>query len=106
MHHLHPSVAIIKNEMKRGMHTYAIVAEATKISEQRLKNMMTGRTEMTLEDRDAICAYLHLSPVNIVVRRRDLKNNKDYLDITVLPEGLRSSLFTLYRELVKLAHTS
>lgn len=102
MNGLHPSVKILKHKLKRGQHTYAHVSKGTGITEQRLKNMMTGRSEMTLTDRDRICSFLDMSPVNLVLSRKDLNNQKDYLDITMLPEGLKSGLYSLYVELVKL----
>lgn len=101
MSELHPAVTVLKHEIKRKHHTYAQLAHGTGITEQRVKNMMTGRSEMTLSERDEICRYLDMSPVNLVVSRNDLDNRADYLDITMLPEGLRAGLYSLYSELVK-----
>lgn len=103
MSELHPAVTILKHEIKQKNRTYAQLAHGTGITEQRIKNMMTGRSQMTLSERDKICDYLHISPVNLVVSRNDLDNTRDYLDITMLPEGLRAGLYSLYIELVKVA---
>lgn len=99
---LHPSVLLIKNELLRGKHRYEDVSESTGIPVQRLKNIMAGRLDITLRERDKLCDYLSLSPVVLVMRRDDLFARKEFLDLSGLPEGIRNSLIVLHNEICQL----
>jgi hypothetical protein len=96
---IHPAVKILKEEITRTKAKYPNIAYSTKIPVQRLKNIMSGRTQITMFERDLLCAYLHISPFDILVRRDDLFGI-DTLDLRVLPGKLRLILVALYNELI------
>lgn len=98
---LHPVVAILKKEVKLKRCKYAQLAEITSIPEQRIKNLMTGRVDMTLNECDIFCNYLNISPINLVSMRKDLNNNMEYLDITGFNSKLRIAIYSLYSEVLK-----
>lgn len=99
---IHPAVTIIKNEIVRGKYRYEDVSSGTAIPVQRLKNIMVGRSDMTMRERDKLCDYLKISPVVVVMRRDDLFKLENHLDLSVLPEGIRKSLIVLYNEIYQL----
>ncbi|AZI53413.1 XRE family transcriptional regulator (plasmid) [Pantoea agglomerans] len=96
---MHPAVSIIKDEIHRAQISYAEIAHRTGISINRLRNMMTGRTPVTLDARDSICSAIGVSPVNIVIRREDLTENGDYLDLSWMPDNMKKPFSSFYREL-------
>lgn len=98
---LHPIVAILKRELKFKRCKYAQLSEITSIPEQRIKNLMTGRVDMTLNECDIFCDYLNISPVNLMSMRKDLNNSMDYLDITKFNIKLRTAIFSLYSEVLR-----
>lgn len=61
---------------------------------------MSGRTDMSLLDRDIICLSLNISPVDVVMRRTDLEEGSQTLDLRYLPEGGRKALRILYAEML------
>lgn len=99
---LHPAVVLIKSEIVRGKHRYEDVSASTEIPLQRLKNIMVGRSDMTMYERDSLCEYLGVSPVVLVMRRNDLFDREKHLDLTGLPEGIRKSLIVLHNEICQL----
>lgn len=96
---LHPSVLLIKNELHRGRHRYEDVSESTGIPVQRLNNIIAGRLDITLRERDKLCDFLGLSPVILVMQRDDLFAKTNHLDLSGLPEGIRNSLILLHNEI-------
>jgi len=87
---MHPAIAIIKDEIHRIQISYGEIANKSGIPLNRLRNMLTGRTPVSLEERDLICSAIGVSPVNIVIRRGDLAESSDYLDLSWMPEGCES----------------
>ncbi|WP_410009778.1 helix-turn-helix domain-containing protein [Pantoea agglomerans] len=79
--------------------SYEEIAHSTGISINRLRHMMTGRTPVTLDARDSICSAIGVSPVNIVIRREDLTENGDYLDLNWMPDNMRKPFNAFCREL-------
>lgn len=98
---MHPAVTIIKDEIKSLGIAYSEISARTGIPENRIKNLMTGRTAMSLEVRDALCTAIGLSPVNVVLRRHDITANEEFLDLRWMPEDLRTSL-SVFCKLMKL----
>lgn len=98
---MHPAVTIIKDEIKSLGIAYDEISARTGIPENRIKNLMTGRTVMSLEVRDALCSAIGLSPVNVVLRRDDIAANEEFLDLRWMPEDVRISLL-VFCKLLKL----
>lgn len=96
---IHPTVSLIKREFFRGHHRYKDISDATGISLQRLKNIMSGRQEITLAECDRLCDFLSISPLMLSIRRDDLFEGNASLDLTVLSESKRRVLILLYIEL-------
>jgi len=61
--------------------------------------MLTGLTPVSLKERDLICSAIGVSPVNIVIRRGDLVESSDYLDLSWMPEGMQKLLTEFCRTL-------
>lgn len=70
---LHPAVEVLKAEIVKIRHSYNKISAKTHISPQRLKNIMTGRADITLKERDKLCEYLDISPIFVVMRRNDIE---------------------------------
>lgn len=100
---IHPAVKVLKDEIIRSRHSYNKIAAATHISSQRLKNIMTGRADITLRERDILCEYLDISPIFVVMRRNDIQERLDFLDLRRLPEAMKKSLIILHHEICQLA---
>ncbi|TKK13667.1 hypothetical protein EcCFBP13530_22975 [Enterobacter cancerogenus] len=100
---IHPAVKVLKDEIIRSRHSYNKIAAATHISSQRLKNIMTGRADITLRERDILCEYLDISPIFVVMRRNDIQERLDFLDLRGLPESMKKSLIILHHEICQLA---
>lgn len=100
---IHPAVKVLKDEIIRSRQSYNKIATATHISPQRLKNIMTGRADITLRERDILCEYLDISPIFVVMRRNDIQERLDFLDLRGLPEAMKKSLIILHHEICQLA---
>lgn len=98
MNKLHPGVQILKDEISVSKHHYDDIASSTGISVNRLKNLMSGRREMTMKERDILCDCLDISPIDVVMRREDLQERKEFLDLRELPETMKTSLIILHNE--------
>ncbi len=100
---LHPAVEVLKAEIIKVRHSYNKISAKTHISPQRLKNIMTGRADITLKERDKLCEYLGISPIFVVMRRNDIEERIDSLDLRGLPDAMRKSLMILHHEICQLA---
>lgn len=96
---LHPAAALIKSEFVKGKHRYEVVSASTGISLQRLKNIMVGRSDITMRERDLLCKYLGMSPVVLFMKRGDLFNREEHLDLRGLPDDMRKVLILLHNQI-------
>lgn len=99
---LHPSINVLKDEIKRGNYNYPQIARGTGLTTQRLKNILSGRADITLKERDLLCIFLDISPIDVVMRREDLLERKDFLDLRGLPEQMKTALIIMHREICQL----
>lgn len=98
---MHPAVKLIKSEMTKQKITLLQIAHLSDISYNRVRNLMSGRTAMTLKERDSICTILGVSPINFLITRSDLIRGVDelYLDISWMAPELRCTAISFYKEL-------
>jgi hypothetical protein len=101
-YYIHPVVQVIKEEIYRLGYSYQDVSRYTELSLQRIKNIMSGRSDMTLRERDIICSTLCLSSLDVIVGKNKLNRNRDFIDLRGLPAGLGNSIINLYDEVTKL----
>lgn len=94
---MHPAVIIIRDEIKRLGLSYVELSDKTGISEYKIKNIMSGRTTMSLETRDIICKALNISPVNVVLSRHDIALNDEFLDLRWMPDDIREPFLLLVK---------
>lgn len=97
---IHPSVYVLRKEILENHHPYAAISQDTGITLDRLKNILTGRADMSLWEGDMISAWLGLSPFETLLRRHDLRGTHDVLDLTRLTPARRQLLLALYFELL------
>jgi transcriptional regulator with XRE-family HTH domain len=98
---MHPAVKLMKDEMNDQKMSLKTLQRLSGISYERLKNIMTARSAMTLKERDKISAALGVSPVNFFVNRPDLHNDDNdlFLDISWMPPELRATAIQYHRHL-------
>ncbi len=98
---MHPAVKLMKNEINNQRMSLRALQRLSGISYERLKNIMTARSAMTLKERDKISAALGVSPVNFFVNRPDLHtaDNDLFLDISWMPPDMRAAVILFHRQL-------
>lgn len=96
---IHPAVLVIKQRMLHLGMNQEQVATHTDIGIHRFRNLMAGRTELTLRERDRICVALDITPENIFATRKDEKFKRKYKDLDRLPTKLRNSVLRLCHEI-------
>jgi lambda repressor-like predicted transcriptional regulator len=98
---MHPAIKLMKDEMNVQKMSLRKLQRLSGISYERLKNIMTARSAMTLKERDKISAALGVSPVNFFVNRPDLHtaDNDLFLDISWMPPDMRAATMLFYEQL-------
>ncbi|WP_277972900.1 helix-turn-helix domain-containing protein [Pantoea agglomerans] len=94
-YHIHPAVQIIRDEITRHELTYDEVARLAGIRPDRLRNVLSGRVTLTVEDRDIICRAQGISPEEIVLQCQDLEDHSGFHDIRPLPDPVQAALRTI-----------
>jgi DNA-binding Xre family transcriptional regulator len=89
---MHPTIDVIKNEIHHRGLKYDDVAKKVAIPLVRIKNMMSGRTRLTIEEADAICNALGMTPCDVVFQRRDFEESHRFVDIRRLSPELREAI--------------
>ncbi|WP_338383992.1 hypothetical protein [Yersinia pseudotuberculosis] len=97
---IHPAVSILKRQIATENIPYDVVAERTSINANRFKNIISGRIRMTMEERDDVCEAIGLSPIDLVLRRTDLKDREHIIDIRELPTGTQNAIRILCSKLI------
>lgn len=100
---IHPGVQVIKNEIGYLKISYPELSKATHIPVNRLKNILSGRVALTLDERDALCEALNISPLDVLLRREDLRKKNELLDLRELPHSARNGLLIIYNEIKQLS---
>jgi hypothetical protein len=96
---IYPPVRVIRDEIFSRKLTYGKISGLTGLSSGRLRNILTGRTDMTMRERDIICQSLGIYPGEVVLQREDLTDNKGFIDVRHFPESLREAIRTLVNAL-------
>lgn len=96
---LHPAVLILREEISKQKVTYHTISMKAGIAVNRFKNIMSGRTDMTLNERDGICEALGLTPEEVIHLRRDPRFDRGRSELNHLPLKIRGTIFRLCREL-------
>ncbi|WP_157032695.1 hypothetical protein [Erwinia typographi] len=96
---IYPPVQVIRDEIFSRKLTVGKISALTNLSMGRLRNILTGRTDMTIRERDIICQSLGIYPGDVVLQREDLTDNKGFIDVRHFPEPLREAIRTLINAL-------
>lgn len=94
---MHISVQIIADTLKKRGLNYADVAKRAGISLNRFKNLMSGRTRTSMEERDSICFAIGISPLDVMLMRPDIISD-GILDLRGFPPEFRNLLAALAEE--------
>lgn len=94
---MHITVKIIKQTMKNMALSYAEVAHGAGISSSRFKNLMSGRTRMTVDERDHICLAIGISPLDVMLMRPDIISD-GILDLRAFPTEFCNLMAALAEE--------
>lgn len=96
---LHPCVSILKSKIRREKHKYAELSLKTHIPEQRIKNIMTGRVDILLKERDLLCEAMGISTIRLDLESKDNRDNS-IIDISGMPTKLRAAVSSLCNALL------
>lgn len=99
MNQMHPAVVILKEKISGKNFQYEDVALHAGMSVHRLKNIMTGRSKMYMEERDALCHVLGITPHEVVILRKDPTFKKMETDLDYLPPKIRKTILKLCKDL-------
>lgn len=91
-HKSHPAIDTLKEEIHLHGFTYSEVVKLSGISPARFKNLMSGRTKLNVEDRDAICRAIGIEPGEVIIQRPDFQESMNYVSVKHLPTELRQSI--------------
>lgn len=89
---LHPAIEALKEEIHLQKLTYDDVARISELPLTRLKNLMSGRARLSVEDRDRICKAIGISPGDMIVQRADLHEGMNYISVKHLSPELRQAV--------------
>lgn len=104
-HEIYPAVQVIRDEISKRALTYDDVAVRTGMSSGRLRNILTGRVDMTIRDRDIICNTLGIYPGEVVMQREDLTDSQGFIDIRKFPHHLQEAIRLIATTLGEHIHT-
>ncbi|SMG61901.1 Helix-turn-helix domain-containing protein [Cedecea sp. NFIX57] len=88
----HPAIEALREEIHHQGLTYEDIARQAPMSLNHLKNLMSGRTRLRVEDRDAICRAMGVDPQDIFLQRKDYMENLHFIDIRHLPPDLQDAI--------------
>lgn len=91
-HPAHPASEVLKEKFRSLHLNYSDVARLSGLPLSRIKNIMSGRAHLRVEDRDAICLALGIYPGDIVLERADLMSTSHYIDVKALSPDLVQAL--------------
>lgn len=89
---MHPTIDVIKNELHHRKLKYEDIANKTAIPLARIRNLMSGRARLTIQEADVIGYALEMTPCEVVLQRRDFEESHRFLDIRGLPPELQSAI--------------
>ena len=100
-HKLHPAIDTLKEEIHLHGFTYSEIVKLSGISPARFKNLMSGRTKLNVEDRDAICKVIGIEPGDVIIQRADFQESMNYVSVKHLSPELRQSI----RQIINMLET-